>query len=534
MSIGERGFDAVIVGCGPVGATAALHLAQAGYRVAIVEEGIHPYPYPRAVMLDAYSMAILRDLLGDAAQRIRTTRTPGAGYYLDKNDLDRPLAMSQLDIGDERHWFFQPELECVLRDEVAANDNIESLFGWTARKLYRSGEAVLTVQQLATNETRTLRSRYLLGCDGAGSFVRKQTGGGLTSLGDTVLFLIVDARVPASARRGTSGWAYQIVDQERPTTYLPIGLDDHVRWEFRINPGDDILELQSPGRILDLIEPYVDRDQVELLRHTVYRFNSLIASNWRAGNVFLCGDAAHQTSPFLGQGLNMGIRNTRSLCTKLDLVASGAAHDRLLDEYQAECYGPTKATIKESLRMGKLLFNTSAPANAMRGFVGNTVRRGKPIDITKALAPAPMTVGDASNGSSSIKKVLPQLRVELAAAGEAMLMTIGQHRPKILMADPRLAANVELFDALPAPIRPQLFAAVDDLDDLDEAAEDEHNEDKSTEATPFTFVDKAHRAGLFGDDEYVVLAENNAVIGRYARGAEGQMLSEYRAVFKLH
>lgn len=520
MAAATESYDVVVVGCGPVGATAALHLANAGYRVAIVEESVYPYPYPRAVMLDAYSVAILRDLLGANAHLVRTTVTPGAGYYLDKNDLDRPLGSSQLDIGDERHWFFQPELEHVLRDAVAANANIESLFGWTARKLYRAGEAVVTVQHLETGETRTMASRYLLGCDGAGSFVRKQTGGGLTSLGDTVLFLIVDARVPESARRGTPGWAYQIVDLERPTTYLPIGLDDHVRWEFRINPGDDILELQSPDRILDLIDPYVDRDQVELLRHTVYRFNSLIASNWRSGNVFVCGDAAHQTSPFLGQGLNMGIRNTRNLCTKIDLVASGAAHDRLLDEYQAECYGPTKATIKEALRMGKVLFNTSAPANALRNFVGNTVRRGKSIDITKALSPATVTLGNATGVSSGLKRVLPRLRVTLPDLGESMMMTVSQHRPKVLVADPASMSGIEPLLELPHSIRPQPFVAVQEVS-------------QTTEGTPFVFVDQADRADLFGSDDYVVLAENNTLIGRYGKGAVAQMLADYRSVFHL-
>ncbi|MGH1488284.1 MAG: FAD-dependent monooxygenase [Acidimicrobiales bacterium] len=522
MQPGETGteFDAVIVGGGPVGATAAIQLANAGYRVAIVEESTFPYPYPRAVMLDGYSLSILGELLGDRAVKIETKPTAGAGYYLDKDDLDQPFATPKAAFGDERRWFFQPELEAVLRDAIAANDNIEALFGWSARKLYRSHQAVLTVQDLSSGETRELTSRYLLGCDGAGSFVRKQTGGSLTTLGDTVLFLIVDARVPADALRGTPGWAYQIVDQDRPTTYLPMGVHDHVRWEFRINPDDDILELQSPDRILELIEPFADRERIELVRHTVYKFNSLIASQWRDGNVFVCGDAAHQTSPFLGQGLNMGIRNTRNLCTKLDLVMSGAANDRLLDQYQAECFDPTKATIKEALRMGKLLFNTSAPANALRHFVGTTVRRGKPIDITKALMPATMTLGDAGRLPSDLKKALPRVRVELADTGETSLLALAQHRPKVLIASQTSVAAAAVLDELPEPVRPLRFVATDDLSD-------------PVDGTAIRFVDADLRAKLFGDDEYVVLAENSAVIGRYAKGSEAQMVADVRSVFQL-
>ena len=503
-------FDAIVVGCGPVGAVAALHLSRAGRRVAVVEEHPHVYPYPRAVMLDGYSCSILAELLAEDFDRVLLEPTPGAGYYLDKDALDKPFAVTELQVGDRRSWMFQPQLERVLRDKIAAQPNIETFLGWTARKLYADADAHLTIEETATGTMRSLTGRYLLGCDGGGSFVRKQAGGSLQSLGDTVLFLIVDATVSHEHLAGERGFAYQIVDQQRPTTYLPMGVNDHCRWEFRINPDDDILALQSPERILELISPWADVDHVDLLRHTVYKFNSLIANEWRFGNVFLCGDAAHQTSPFLGQGLNMGIRNTRNLCQKIDLVASGLAADALLDRYQTECFDDTKGTIKEALKMGKVLFNTSPAANRLRSTVAQA-RRGKPIDITAQVAPVTRALDIDGHAPPDVRKVLPRLEATLADGTETMLMLVEPNRPKIVTTRALPADLQSWVDALPAVIRPLVYVHDDDL----------------------TLPDAKSRARFFGDDDYVVLLENSVLLGRYSVGAEHLLKAYYNRAFCL-
>lgn len=517
-------YDAVIVGCGPVGALASLHLARSGMRVAVVEQHPNVYPYPRAVMLDAYSVAILDEVLGGDFDRVTRNPTPGAGYFLSKDELDRPFAWTDLDIGDRRSWFVQPQLEAVLRDVIGRNELIETFYGWNALKLYADGPARLTIENTESAETLDLQGTYLLGCDGGGSFVRKQAGGGLKSLGDTVLFLIVDAKVGAEHRIGESGFAYQVVDQERPTTYLPMSVDDHCRWEFRINPGDDILALQSPERILELLSPWAVPEHIELIRHTVYKFNSLIATRWRFGNVFLCGDAAHQTSPFLGQGLNMGIRNTRNLCQKVELVAAGLASDDLLDRYQAECFDDTKGTIKESLKMGKLLFNTSGPANALRGGV-RALRRGKPIDITAKVAPATRVLETAGSIPGGLRKVLPHLRVLTEPGAITMLPLVAPARPKILANaafDPAaLVGPLATLADLPSAIRPELYACTTSFgDDGDTTAE-------------LVIPDEKQRSALFGDGRYVVLLENSVVLGRYGDGEVGKLVADYAAAFKL-
>ncbi|WP_423922951.1 FAD-dependent monooxygenase [Candidatus Poriferisodalis sp.] len=512
-------YDAVVVGGGPVGCVASLHLARAGLRVGLIEESEYPYPYPRAVMFDAYSCAILAEILGNDFERISLRRTPRAGYYLDKDRLNEPFAQTALEVGDTRNWFVQPQVEDVLRGVIGATDGIDTFYGWSARKLYSDEEAQLTIEKLTSGELRELSATYLLGCDGANSFVRKQAGGSLSLLGDNVSFLVVDAIAAPEHRVGDDGCAYQIVDQERPTTYLPMGVENHVRWEFRINPGDDILELQSPERIRELIAPFSDPDHTELIRHTVYKFYSLIANRWRFGNVFLCGDAAHQTSPFLGQGLNMGIRNTPNLCQKIELVAVSAAPSSLLDRYQAECFEDTKGTIKEALKMGNLLFNTSPPANALRATISR-LRRGKPIDITAQIAPTARALDSVNDVPASLRKLLPRVRVEPSGGPATFLTLLHPERAKIVSDGPIAPGEFDGLESLPASIRPDLYAVVDGTR-------------TQSEGTTLLIPDERQRKALFGESAYVAMLENSVLLGRFVGGAERSVCDAYRAAFQL-
>ena len=92
----------------------------------------------------------------------------------------------------------------------------------------------------------------------------------------------------------------------------------------------------DPERIKTLIDPWTPRGTYEIRRAAVYQFHAATAGKWRAGNVFLAGDAAHQTPPFLGQGMNAGMRDVINFAWKLALVCQGVAEDKLLDSYETE------------------------------------------------------------------------------------------------------------------------------------------------------------------------------------------------------
>ncbi len=100
------------------------------------------------------------------------------------------------------------------------------------------------------------------------------------------------------------------------------------------SPGD-FGEQSDPALVWRRVAGYLGPDDADLIRVATYTFRSLVADQWRAGNVLLAGDAAHQMPPFLGQGMCSGIRDARNLAFKLDLLRD-AADPSILDSYQSE------------------------------------------------------------------------------------------------------------------------------------------------------------------------------------------------------
>ena len=105
---------------------------------------------------------------------------------------------------------------------------------------------------------------------------------------------------------------------------LPI-VGNHVRWEFMLKPDDDISIMENDSTIRDLMEPHlwrlnssIDKNSGELIRSSKYTFHGLLVNDFKYMNCFLAGDAAHQTPPFLGQGLCQGIKDSYNLCWKIN------------------------------------------------------------------------------------------------------------------------------------------------------------------------------------------------------------------------
>jgi 3-(3-hydroxy-phenyl)propionate hydroxylase len=117
-----------------------------------------------------------------------------------------------------------------------------------------------------------------------------------------------------------------------------------------ILPGESPREIATPERVWQLLRPWLRPDQGKIWRAPTYRFHALVAENWRNGNGFLAGDAAHQTPPFLAQGLNQGIRDAANLAWKLSAALQGAP-ERLLDSYEAE----RRPNVREVIAITKML-----------------------------------------------------------------------------------------------------------------------------------------------------------------------------------
>ena len=144
-------------------------------------------------------------------------------------------------------------------------------------------------------------------------------------------------------------------DPVRPVLMIPLPYG-HRRWEFKLNDTDDETALTDPQRVLtELIAPrYGTAPLPRVLRSAVYLHHSRTAERFRAGRVFLAGDAAHLQPPFFGQGMNSGIRDATNLAWKLALVLNGSAGDGLLDTYDSERREHAATMVNFATRMGQM------------------------------------------------------------------------------------------------------------------------------------------------------------------------------------
>lgn len=544
--------DVLIVGGGPVGSVAALMLAEQGMRVALVEQSRQIYPYARAVSLDPFSLETVKRLLGDRIARFPHTAVNRIYYVLNKERLTEPFAMAAI---DDPHlslvnWFEQPILETLLREKIQETPEIDAFYGHACLSLYTTGDkALLRHMNTETGDIQQLEGDYIIGCDGGGSMVRKQAGIGLRSLGDSTLFLIVDCAIDRDKLRALpedfESGGFQIVDKVRPTTFIIMeaksygGMKRRVRFEFRLNPGDDFTWLQSPEGLKSILGYYLDTDAVTVQRSTVYKFNSLVSEHWRKKMIFLCGDACHQTSPFTGQGLNMGIRHAADLVTKLALVHGGQSQPALLDRYQIENYDATVANIKEALFLGKVLFNTTPMANTLRDSIHWFRGSGKnPIDIVQKFLPTPMPLPDALAAGPSLLSsqryrsrtppsraalaALQLIRVRDAAGEESYLMWNAPTRYRMIckQAPP---PNLDDFNALHPLMQP-----------LTQVLHPKPTQTASAGDVDLVVSDPKRFARLFsGGVQYVLMGRQYMMMGTYKAGEEGRMLQEFRARFDL-
>jgi 3-(3-hydroxy-phenyl)propionate hydroxylase len=131
------------------------------------------------------------------------------------------------------------------------------------------------------------------------------------------------------------------------------------RWEFMLMPGDDPVKIIQPESIYTLLKPWkIDPARSQIERAVVYTFHSSLATKWRHGRLILAGDSAHQTPPFLGQGMGSGLRDVINLAWKLRDVVQGHSPHSLLDSYQTERMEHVRAYIEVAVELGGVIQTT--------------------------------------------------------------------------------------------------------------------------------------------------------------------------------
>jgi len=370
-------FDVAIIGCGPVGALAACLLGKAGLSVVVLEKELTHYPLPRAVHLDHEMMrlfqsaGVIDQVLPDMVDTDGHLHVGAAGQairYMGTVGLARPFGWSN-------DWFFyQPELEAHLRDGFARYPQVELKLGAEFTALDQ-GDGPVRLSYRQDGATHQLSARWAIACDGSRSLVRKALGVALDDLGFEEPWLVVDAEVEGPVRfpeisgvppqADLQRLSVMLCSPERPATIVP-GRGNHRRWELMLLPGEDDAAMMAPDKVAELLAPYIGHLPHTIVRSATYRFHGLVAEQWQVGNVFLAGDAAHQTPPFFGQGMCHGLRDVANLAWKMAAILHDHADPAILDTYQPERDPHVRGVIGAAVAAGRYICELDLAKAAIR------------------------------------------------------------------------------------------------------------------------------------------------------------------------
>ncbi|WP_144139366.1 bifunctional 3-(3-hydroxy-phenyl)propionate/3-hydroxycinnamic acid hydroxylase [Paraburkholderia sp. BCC1884] len=370
----QKLLDVVIVGYGPVGQSLSIHLGERGYDVAVFDRWPALYPLPRAVFHDHEIRRVFHAM--GIGKEVEAISQPSAMYQWFNADWEKLVEIDwsaeSISDGPVGYLFNQPSLEALFDRKAKSLANVSVQQGWEATAVHQHADhcevsvrhgAIVDGVWTPTGETQTVRARYVIGADGANSFVRKSAGIEFDDLGFQEDWLVIDLKPHEGVKLDVPDIG-QWCNPARPTTMVPGG-PGFRRWEFMRLPHETLEDLQKTEKVWELLSPWVTPESATLVRHAVYTFRSLLAGNWHHGRILLAGDAAHQMPPFMGQGMCSGLRDAWNLAWRLDLILKGQASPHLLESYTAERRPQVRAVIDASIEMGQVVC-ISDPGEAAR------------------------------------------------------------------------------------------------------------------------------------------------------------------------
>jgi 2-polyprenyl-6-methoxyphenol hydroxylase-like FAD-dependent oxidoreductase len=334
---GEQ-LDVLVVGAGPTGLTLAAQLQAMGATCRIVDRQPDRVHESRALAIQPRTLEVLRGL--GITEQLLKRGNDAVWVQLHAGARTVRVRLFGLGLGDTAYPFLlfvsQAETEAVLIDHLASRgvgvERRVELLDFQARE-----DAITCTLRHGDGRTEQVRTRYLVGCDGAHSTVRRGAAIPFEGGAYPQTFALADLEVDGGLNADT---AYAYLGRVGLLLLFPLGrpaswrlLAMHPTLRGRQHPARPSLEeLQAladafTGRRLRL------RDPVWL---TYFRLQHRHAARYQAGRVFLAGDAAHIHSPAGAQGMNTGIQDAWNLGWKLALVSRGVADPALLGSYDAE------------------------------------------------------------------------------------------------------------------------------------------------------------------------------------------------------
>jgi 2-polyprenyl-6-methoxyphenol hydroxylase-like FAD-dependent oxidoreductase len=365
----------LIAGGGPVGLTLAMDLASRGIDATVLEtRRAGEPPNVKCNQVSARSMEIFRRL--GLADKIRDTGLPpefrvdvslcvsATGQELSRIKLPSRAGRVRGEKGDDGAWptaewphrINQLFLEPLLFAEASSRPRIRILNRTEFVEFSQDADGVTsTARDFDSGETITIRSRYLAGCDGGRSTVRRAMGSKLAGIEVVQRVQSTYFRAPKlmSMLPGEPCWMYLAFNPRRCGTMMSI--DGKERWlihNFLYNGEPDYDSVDRDWAIRNILG-VGSEFEYEIISKEDWIGRRLVADRFQNGRVFIAGDAAHLWIPHAGYGMNAGIADAGDLAWMLAAVLQGWAEPALLDAYQAERQPITDQVSQFAFNMSK-------------------------------------------------------------------------------------------------------------------------------------------------------------------------------------
>lgn len=358
----------VIIGAGPTGLSMAAQLLRYDIDFIILEKNEKTTPLSKAVVVQARSLEIFRELgLADKALREGQVTTALNLFYKGKQLTG--INLSGLGEGSSVFPYAlsleQSKTEKLLADHLQANGKTIS-WSSTLDRFEQNGEGVKVFYRGNDGKEHVIEAEYLVGCDGAGSLVRHELG--LTFNGDTEAKIFYVADVELSSPVINRNELFIFLIKKGFVLFFPMEGKKHYRI-VGILPGatdpDKHYQFSDvESSIRESIGVTVKFD--ELRWFSSYKVHSRKANSFATGRCFIAGDAAHIHTPAGGQGMNTGIQDAYNLAWKIAYTIRYKAAPLVLQSYASEREENARHLLQTTDRMFALMAGTNQVMNFIR------------------------------------------------------------------------------------------------------------------------------------------------------------------------
>ena len=342
--------DVLIVGGGPVGMLGGILASRHGLTAFVVERRDGPQTSPAAHVVNARTYEICRQAGLDMERIHAAGKNPSdaghvnfvtrlAGELIGRLPFERQgdacLDVTPTPLRNLSQHRFEP----ILADELRASSGAELRYGHQWERSEEVGDAVWSdVTDLDAGTTTRVRSRYVVGCDGAGSRVRQQLG--IQMQGPALLQCYLMIHFGADLRSLTAdrpAVLHFVLDPEAAGVFIAHDVDSEWVFMHAIDPDVESVDDYSDERCVEIIDRAAGTTLgAEILGRGTWWMSAQTADSMGQGRVFLAGDAAHRFPPTGGLGLNGGVQDIHGLMWRLAAVDSGRGSADLLDSYGPE------------------------------------------------------------------------------------------------------------------------------------------------------------------------------------------------------